>query len=298
MTTETVVDEGTGRKFTVDRPTEDGAEGLTFILNLHGGGSVGHWQREYFPAYVHVDSHKLVVATPSAATKEPARMWVGEADDEHLRNVVEYVFERFGRANIKSFWLAGHSQGGMTSNRLMRTGYFADRVDGWLSLSGGRLGPAESAPGFGPPTAPGREPFRPTEAITRLRRLAAELPEADFSFIFAIGEREIVALPETSPWAERYGAGARVEQPEVVDSQAGKIYDTMRKAHSTPQWGLEAGPGTAKVFVYPDAKGGRVIADVVRLEKGHTEGLEPKITEQIVTMIVNAPGGKAQAVAG
>ena len=28
--------------------------GLTFLLNLHGGGSAGAWQREYFPAYQYV----------------------------------------------------------------------------------------------------------------------------------------------------------------------------------------------------------------------------------------------------
>ena len=37
---------------------------------------------------------------------------------------------------------------------------------------------------------------------------------------------------------------------------------------------------------------GRVVADVVRMDKGHTEGLEPKVTEELVKMIVAAPGGK------
>jgi hypothetical protein len=46
--------------------------------------------------------------------------------------------------------------------------------------------------------------------------------------------------------------------------------------------------------VYPDAKDGRVIADVVRIDKGHTEGYEPKITEELVKLIVSAPGGKAK----
>jgi len=32
---------------------------------------------------------------------------------------------------------------------------------------------------------------------------------------------------------------------------------------------------------------------VVRLDKGHTEGLEPRITEALVELIVSAPGGKA-----
>ncbi|HSV04541.1 MAG TPA: hypothetical protein VLI41_15205 [Phenylobacterium sp.] len=52
----------------------------------------------------------------------------------------------------------------------------------------------------------------------------------------------------------------------------------------------------AEVFVYPNARGGRLIADVVRKDKGHTEGLEPNVTETLVAMMVAAPGGKARAV--
>ena len=37
-----------------------------------------------------------------------------------------------------------------------------------------------------------------------------------------------------------------------------------------------------------------VVADVVRLEKGHTEGLEPKITEALVKLMLSAKGGTAQ----
>jgi hypothetical protein len=40
-----------------------------------------------------------------------------------------------------------------------------------------------------------------------------------------------------------------------------------------------------------------VIADVIRLDKGHTEGLEPKVTEEIIKLVVSAPGGKAHALA-
>jgi pimeloyl-ACP methyl ester carboxylesterase len=288
------VDEKTGRKFYLDDPDDlKPGEKVVFLLNLHGGGSVGAWQRSYFPAFQYKEAYRLVIATPSAATKEPSRRWVGEADDAHLHNIVNYVFAKYGRENIKSFWLVGHSQGGMTSNRLLGTDpFFRDQVDGWLSLSGGRIGPAEipasffigaRGPGAQPPqTGDGPRPGR-----------AAPL-ECDISFIFATGEHEIVALPETSPWAERYGADARVRLPDVVDDQAGQIYDTTREGKSTPAWGLSPRPGTAQVYVYPNARGGRVIADVVRLDKGHTEGLEPKITEQLIKMIVAAPGGKVQ----
>ena len=48
------------------------------------------------------------------------------------------------------------------------------------------------------------------------------------------------------------------------------------------------------MYAYPKCKDGRVVADVVRLEKGHTEGLEPKVTEALVKLMLSAKGGKAQ----
>jgi hypothetical protein len=51
-------------------------------------------------------------------------------------------------------------------------------------------------------------------------------------------------------------------------------------------------PGTAAVMQYPNCKDGRVVADVVRLQKGHTEGLEPNITEALVKLMLSAPGGR------
>src|SRR5437867_8951682 len=97
MAHETAVDEKTGRKFYLDYPDDlQAGEAVTFLLNLHGGGSVGAWQREYFPAHEYVNEFRLVIATPSSATKEPMRRWVGEADDEHLQNIVEQVVSRFG----------------------------------------------------------------------------------------------------------------------------------------------------------------------------------------------------------
>lgn len=288
------VDEKTGRKFFLDDPDDlQPGESLTFILNLHGGGSVGMWQREYFPAYKYKEAYRLVIATPSAATKEPSRRWVAEADDEHLQNIVEYVFAKYGKENIRAFWLVGHSQGGMTSQRLLNTEYFAKRVDGWLSLSGGRIGPAERAPNFGRPAPEGVAPgtAAPPAGFSR-----PPVPDCDFSFIYATGEHEIASLPETSPWAEKYGAGPRVRLPDVVDTEPGLIYDRLSEGRSSPAWGLYPRPGTAQVYVYPNARDGRVIADVVRLDKGHTEGLEPRITEELIKLMVSAPGGKAHRV--
>jgi hypothetical protein len=290
MAAQAPVEQITGRKFYLDFPDDlTAGELVTFVLSLHGGGSFGAWQRLYFPAHDYAVSHRLVIATPTAATGEPMRRWVPEADDDHLRNVVDMVAEQFGCDRIGSFWLAGHSQGGLTANRLLAQEYFASRVDGYLSLSGGRLGPAGHVDGFGPPPLPG-EPPRKLPRFT-----PPPLPDTDLSFIFAVGEHEIEGLPKTSPWAERYRAGPRARLPDVVDSQGGQVYDKMREGHSSPAWGLLPRPGVAHVYVFPDAEQGRVIADVVRLDKGHTEGLEPNITRELVEMMVAAPGGKLRA---
>ena len=268
----TAVDEKTGRKFYLDDPDDlKPGEKVTFLLNLHGGGSVGAWQRAYFPASDYRNKYRLVVATPSCATKEPMRMWVGAADDEHLRNIVDMVFAKYGRENVERFWLVGHSQGGMTSNRLLTQDFYKDNVDGWLSLSGGRIGPIELPAAFfvpvrgsaPPPPASGDGP-RPGRAAN---------PDTDISFIFTAGEHEMVALPETSPWAEKYGAGLRVRQPDVVDTEPGQIHDTSREGRSNAAWGLSPRPGVTEVWTYPGARGGRVIADAVRLDKGHTRAL-------------------------
>ena len=124
----------------------------------------------------------------------------------------------------------------------------------------------------------------------------AAMPDCDISFIFATGEHEMVALPETSPWAEKYGAGPRERLADIVDAEPGQIHDTLREGKSNASWGLLPRPGTAEVYVYPNARDGRLIADVVRLDKGHTEGLEPHITEEIIKMMVSAPGGKARSL--
>jgi pimeloyl-ACP methyl ester carboxylesterase len=225
---------------------------VVFLLSLHGGGSVGAWQRLYFPAFEYKEKYRLVIATPSSATKEPVRRWVGEADDAHLHKIVDYVFRRYGKDSIASFWIVGHSQGGMTANRLLvNDDFFKQRVDGWLSLSSGRIGPIELPKSFFLPVrAPlpsmptvGREAPRPGRALP---------PDCDISFIFAAGEHEMVALPATSPWADKYEAGPRVRLADVVDDQAGQIYDTLHEGKSNPAWGLLPRPGTAQVYRWCD----------------------------------------------
>ena len=207
------VDPETGREFFLDFPCDLAVdEKVVFILSIHGAGSIGNWQRHYFPALDFKDEYRLVIATPTAAGSgtigpRPVRMWTADTDDAHLRNIVNLVTERFGRENIRAFWLAGHSQGGITSNRIVCTDFFRDKVDGWLNLSGGRIGRAEIAPDFFGPDGPppglaSADPNAPRPGV-------AVLPECDISYIFTSGEHEIVALPETSPMAEVSMRGPR-----------------------------------------------------------------------------------------
>jgi hypothetical protein len=126
-----------------------------------------------------------------------------------------------------------------------------------------------------------------------------ELPTADFSHIYTTGQREVdeKGVPETSEWAKKYSCGPRPAPREIEDAKAGYVYDSTRLNLLRPGWGLLPAPGKAQVFAYPDCKDGRVVADVVRLDKGHTEGLEPKVTEELIKLMLSAKGGKLQRAA-
>lgn len=284
-----------GRKFWLDYPCDlKPGEKVVFVLNLHGAGSIGNWQRHYFPVADYKDKYRLVVATPTAATMGAmgaaapgVRRWDAAADDAHLQGVSDFVIQTFGAKNIKAMWLAGHSQGGFTSSRIVCTPYFANKVDGWLSLSGGRVGQAPFVPAFGPPRADGTPPpARPAGAALP----ASAPPACDFSHIFAIGQYEITELPTTSPLAEKFSCKARVRRKDIVDDKPGHVWDFQRAGYKV--WGMKARPGVAEVYAWDGCRDGRVVADVVRMDKGHTEGLEPKVTEEIVKMMVSAKGGK------
>jgi pimeloyl-ACP methyl ester carboxylesterase len=303
-----VVEMKTRRPYFLDYPCDlKPGEKVTFILSLHGGGSYGNWQRHYFPLLDYKDKYRLVIATPNS----PVRVW-SDADDQYLQNIVEFVVGQLGKDNIKAFWLVGHSQGGLTSNRIIRTDFFKSKVDGWLSLSGGRLGgnPGRSAT-FAPTPAPGATapsaapsaspsgaaaPALSPSTFAAAAALLRELPAVDFSFIYETGQREVdeKGVPDTSDWAKKYSCGARGTAQEIVDTRAGYVYDSSRLNQLRPGWGLLPAPGKAQVFAFPSCKDGRVVADVVRLDKGHTEGLEPKITEELVKLMLSAPGGKLQ----
>jgi len=284
-------DTETGRKYFLDYPCDlKPEEKVVFVLNIHGAGSIGNWQRHYFPAMDYKEQYRLVVATPTAngggsfGDGPKIRMWMPNDDDAHLQNIVNQVVGALGEERIQSFWLAGHSQGGMTSQRLVCTDYFKDKVDGVVSLSGGRVGGVQMVSQFGPPLPDGSPPPARERPMP-----TGNLPACDFSHIYTTGEYEIVELPDTSTWAAKHSCAARVEN-EIVDTQAGWVEDSGRKGY--PVWGMDARPGTAEEFLYPNCKDGRVVADIVRIDKGHTEGLEPKVTERIVELMAKAPGGK------
>ena len=133
-----------------------------------------------------------------------------------------------------------------------------------------------------------------TGAMAALR----ELPDADLSFIYEIGQREIddKGVPETSDWAKKYGCEARRKSGDITDIKGGYVYDSSRQNPPNPAWGLLPGPGKAEISIYPGCKDGRVVADVVRLEKGHTEGLEPRVTEELIKLMLSARGGKLQQI--
>ena len=286
-------DPKTGRGFTLDYPCDlKPGEKVVFILLLHGAGSNGQWVRQYFPAANDKDRYRLVIATPTAAGggPTPVRMWLADADDAYLHDITDMVVGAIGRRNIKAFWLAGHSQGGLTVNRIVCDDYFRAKADGWLSLSGGRVGSAPLNPEFfkglslkGFPQGAGPPGGAPGIAVT---------PTCDINFIFETGAHEILSLPETSPWAERYACAPKRRELDVVDDKPGLVDGGPKPGPPNPAQGTTARPGRAEVFVYPRCKGGRLVADVVRLDKGHTEGLEPNVTRRLVQLMLAAPGGK------
>ena len=119
-------------------------------------------------------------------------------------------------------------------------------------------------------------------------------PAAEFSFIFETGEHELgdKPIPDASPWAEKLGCGARVRVQDIVDTKAGYVYDSTRQNPGSDAWGHLPRGGTTEVFEYPHCKDGRVVADVVRMGKGHTEGLEPQVTEELIKLMLSAKAPK------
>jgi len=290
------VEPETRRTFFLDCPSDyQPGDKVHIVMSLHGGGSYANWQRNYFPIMDVKDKYNLVIITPGS----PSRVWQTE-DDEYLKNIIDLVVGTVGKENVESFILAGHSQGGMTSNRLICTDYFRDKVDVRISLSGGRIGPTTTPEGggFGFGAAPiymtGLEEESSGGGFTAPRRAAPSGPpggDCDYSFIFAIGEYE--QLPgEESPLADKYSCDARVQHDDVRDPKPGYVFDSSRQDPGTRGWGGYPRSGRAEVYTYPNCDDGRVIADVVKLFKGHTEGYEPNVTDKIMELATSAAGGK------
>ena len=212
------------------------------------------------------------------------------------------MIDQIGKQNVRAFWLVGHSQGGATSSRLVCSEFFRTRVDGFLSLSGGRIGGAPQrssnfqnlAARGAAPAGRGAGPGDGRGAVGRGEVTDGPLT-CDYSHIYETGEHEVVKLPDTSSWGEKYSCEAKPKESEVVDTKAGYVYDGSRQNPGSKGWGLLPRPGKAEIFTYKGCKDGRVIADVVRLDKGHTEGLEPNVTDALVQLLISARGGKLQS---
>ena len=83
-----------------------------------------------------------------------------------------------------------------------------------------------------------------------------------------------------------------MELPEVIDPKPGYVWDASRQDPGSNGWGHYPRSGRAKVYQFPNCKDDRVVADIVKLQKGHTEGYEPNITDKIIEMAISAKGGK------
>ena len=289
----TVVEMKTRRPYFLDCPSDyKPGDKVNVILALHGAGSYGNWQRNYFPAMDVKDKYKLVIITPNS----PTRVW-SAADDDYLHNLVDVVIGTIGKENVDHFILAGHSQGGLTSSRIVCSDYFKDKVDVRISLSGGRVGDVTPAGrGFGAGGTPiytTGQPAGPPPPPFKFPGAGAGPPggACDYSFIFSNGEYETIPAA-TSPLADKFGCAARVEERDVIDPKAGYVWDATRQDPGTDGWGHYPRSGRALVYVFPNCHDGRVVADIVKIGKGHTEGYEPNITDRIIALALSAKGGK------
>jgi hypothetical protein len=77
-----------------------------------------------------------------------------------------------------------------------------------------------------------------------------------------------------------------------MDALSGRIVPTTGGEGDDPSSAVVlavlAGNADALALAYRNCR------DVVRIDKGHTEGLEPKITEELVKLMLSARGGKFQ----
>ncbi len=265
-------------------------ERVNLVLSLHGAGSIGNWQRHYFRFTDYKDKYRLVVITPPpqpTSRRAPAQ---AAADDDYLHDVVDLVTANIGKQNIPPL-LAGRPQPGRRDGAAAGLHPPISVTRSMEMSAAGSARPtvmcAPAASGA-PARAAGARRNAAGGAPALARAAPAALPplDCDFSFIYSQGQLE-GSVSDISTWAQKYGCGDRVREPDVVDTSAG--YVTATDQTRGAGWGRFARPGTAKVWEYPKCKNGRIVADVVKLDKGHTEGYEPHITEKMIQMMVAAP---------
>src|SRR5689334_18901949 len=157
-----VVEMKTRRTYFLDYPCDlKAGEKVTFILSLHGAGSYGNWQRNYFPLLDYKDKYRLVIATPNS----PTRFWT-DVDDQYLQNIVEFVVGQLGKENVKAFWLVA-----IRRAVSLRTASFAPTSSRTKSMAGSASPAAASAaiPVARRPSRPRRLQVRPRPRRHRAR---------------------------------------------------------------------------------------------------------------------------------
>ena len=192
----------------------------------------------------------------------------------------------------------GHSHGGVTAHRLLMTPFFCDKVTGWVSLSGGRLG------------SPGA--YVPLDSTSRYLvpygdrlRAGVRLPGPPCSNALGVGLGDTCSLPDTTCRTFIRPASTSSQPRDCLtmrlghrNSDAGRRHvDLMSSTRRPVRYGIHVpsqtrGPsagrkprsGRARVFAYPDYSNGHV-ADVIRMDKGHTAGLDPYVTEEIIKLM-------------
>jgi len=183
-----------GRGFIIDYPCgkHEGAR-MTFILNLHGTSepNIHFYQHNYFSAHKLIDSHNLIVVTPSAVDTQWGRM-DGGADMPHLLEIIDWVYASFSKLNITSLWIAGHSWGAFYAKTFVCEDAIADKARGVIAQAGGGFLPA---------------------CIDRV------------SHIHTIGENDMGGvLPEQSAEAAAKGCDAMIAGPDMVGNNRHRYF--------------------------------------------------------------------------
>ncbi len=190
-----------GREMIVDYPCgkHEGAR-MTLILNLHGTSepNVHFYQHGYFAAHEYMESHNLIVITPSAVATQWGRE-DGGADVPHLYEIIDWAYASFAKFQITSLWIAGHSWGAFFAKTFVCDAMLTDKVGGVVAQAGGAFNP---------------------ECIDRV------------SHIHTIGEMDMGGvLPEQASAATAHGCDATITGPEMLGNNRHRYF-----ANCDPGW--------------------------------------------------------------